>query len=192
MIFRGPHDRYDLMPVSEWQDLPVCSVPPMRWPKLSPSGKKYSFAEERDMVKNKLRAAVRICIYNRWTHLVIGDFGLGNGYRNPPEEMAELWREVFLWDPQVRGRIAEVQFVFEDVTQCTSRLILDDMSKKSKHGGSSKGKSKSSSSHSSSSSSSASGPTDFQIFQAVFDPDEIQRVLHQPDPRCGVRALMTS
>lgn len=174
------------------------SVPPERWPKLNQNGTKYSFQEERELVKNKLRAALTICAWHSISSVVIGDFGLGNGYRNPPQELAELWREVLLYDPVLRGRIQTVAFVFEDHSQSTAKLILDDIAKKSKggSGSSSKGKGKSSSSsHSSGSSSSSSSassgyPTDYQIFQHVFDPSEIQRVLSQPDPRLGLGNLI--
>jgi uncharacterized protein (TIGR02452 family) len=183
VVFRGPHDRYEKLPPTEWGVLPVCSVPPVRWPKLTQMGTKYSFAEQRDMVKRKLRAALRICVAHGYTNVVIGDFGLGNGYRNPPQEIAELWREVFLWDTDLRGRLQSVAFVFEDTQQSTTRLILDDLSKKSRHG--------KSSSSSRVSSSSSSSPTDFDIFQYVFDSDEINRALTQPDPRYGLGTLMS-
>lgn len=178
----------------------MVSVPPARWPKLTNNGTKYSFASERDIVKDKLRCALRICVYNNYTSIVIGDFGLGNGYRNPPQELAELWREVFLYDPELRGRIRHVAFVFEDEFQSTSQLILDDLAKKSKSGSSngssskSKGKSRSSSSSGSSSSSSSSSnpscPSDFQIFRHVFSESEIQRVLSVPDERYGLGNLL--
>ncbi len=166
------------------------SVPPPRWPKLTQNGTKYSFADEREMVKDKLRGALRICAYNSYSTVVIGDFGLGNGYRNPPQELAELWREVFLYDPDLRGRIRCVAFVFEDPTQSTTQLILDDIAKKAKGssgGSSSRSKTKGGSSSSSSTGNSA---TDFQIFSQVFDNTEIQRFLGQPDARYGLSNLL--
>ncbi|KAK3305769.1 uncharacterized protein B0T15DRAFT_209262 [Chaetomium strumarium] len=195
VVFRGPHDRYELRPEQEWRSLPVVSVPPPRWPKLTQNGTKYSFADEREMVKDKLRGALRICAYNGYSTVVVGDFGLGNGYRNPPQELAELWREVCLYDPDLRGRIRCVAFVFEDPTQSTTQLILDDIAKKNKgaNGTSSKHKSKSGSGSSSSSSSNSAtvlSPTDFQIFSHVFDNAEIQRFLAQPDARYGLNNLL--
>lgn len=205
VIFRGPHDKYEERKPDDWQALPVVSVAPMRWPKLQANGTKYSFGDEREMAKNKVRAALTICAYNDIRSIVIGDFGLGNSYRNPPQEMAELWREVFLWDTNLRGRIENVAFVFEDATQSTTRLILEDAAKKSKGGSSSgggggsssssKGKGKVKPSGSSSSSSSSSGalgaPTDVEIFQRFFDAAEIHRVASQGDPRMGLGNLMS-
>lgn len=195
VIFRGPHDRYEKLPPDQWKTLPVISVPPARWPKLTQNGTKYSFANEREMVKDKLRSALYVCAYYNYTSVVIGDFGLGNGYRNPPLELAELWREVLLYDPVLRGRIRYVAFVFEDERQSTTQLILDDLAKKSKSGGSSSSKSKSkskSSSGSSSSSSSSNAPTDYAIFQHVFSDREIQRVLSQPDARYTFDTLLSN
>lgn len=147
------------------------------------------------MVKDKLRGALRICAYHGYSQVVVGDFGLGNGYRNPPQELAELWREVCLYDPDLRGRIRCVTFVFEDPRQSTAQLILDDIAKKAKgsssNSSSSRSKTKSSSSSSSSSSLSAgSSPSDFQIFSQVFDSMEIQRFLGQPDARYGLNNLL--
>ncbi|OLN90014.1 hypothetical protein CCHL11_07203 [Colletotrichum chlorophyti] len=156
-------------------------------------GRKYSFTEERELVRNKMRAALRICVYHGYNHVVIGDFGLGNGYRNPPKELAELWREVFLYDPELRGQFLAVMFAFEDDRQCTAKCILDDIAKKTKgssSSSSSKSKSKSSSSSSSSSGSSSSHKSDFKIFSDIFAPNEIVRVRSQPDPRYAFSAIM--
>ncbi|KAL2137104.1 hypothetical protein VTI74DRAFT_8736 [Chaetomium olivicolor] len=189
VVFRGPHDKYEKLPLDQWRALPVVSVPPPRWPKLTQNGTKYSFADEREMVKDKMRGALRICAYNNYSTVVIGDFGLGNGYRNPPQELAELWREVFLYDPDLRGRIRCVAFVFEDPNQSTTQLILDDIAKKAKGGSSSSSRSKTKGG-SSTASLNGNSPTDYQIFAQVFDNNEIQRFLAQPDARYGLSNLL--
>ncbi len=186
VVFRGAHDKYEKLPEQQWRALPVVSVPPPRWPKLTQNGTKYSFADEREMVKEKLCGALRICAYNNYSTVVIGDFGLGNGYRNPPQELAELWREVCLYDPDLRGRIRCVAFVFEDVTQSTTQLILDDIAKRAKgSNAASRPKTKGGSS-----SSAGGAPSDFQVFSQVFDNNEIQRFLAQPDARYGFSNLL--
>ncbi|KAH7322766.1 hypothetical protein B0I35DRAFT_407205 [Stachybotrys elegans] len=182
VVYRGPHDRYEKLP--ELYDLPVISMAPTRWPKLKDNGLTYSFSEERELTREKLRGALRICLYNNYDRIVIGDFGLGNGYRNPPQELAEMWRDIFLFDPDIRGRFSYVIFVFEDENQSTMRCIHDDLVRKSSRRGVSKSKHKHESHGSSSSpSSSLRKVTDMQIFAHVFDSDEIERVLSQPDPR---------
>lgn len=175
VVFRGPHDRYEHRDPSNWHQLPVVSVVPTRWPKLKSNGTCYSFIEERDLAKVKLRAALTVCAHQGIQSVVIGDFGLGS-YRNPPQAMAEMWREVFLWDPNLRGRIENVAFVFEDRSQSTVRLILEDAAKRSRG---------------SSSSSAGGSPTDYDIFTHVFSGSEITRVLTQPDTRMGVQNLMS-
>lgn len=190
MVFRGPHDRYEKLPFEQWGELPVISVPPPRWPKLTQNGTKYSFSDEREMVRDKMLGALRICAYHGYNSVVIGDFGLGNGYRNPPQELAELWREVCLYDPDLRGRIRCVTFVIEDPNQSTTQLILDDLEKKAK-GSSSKSRPKSGSSSTSSSNSSLyNSPTDFEIFSRVFNQAEIRRFLSQPDERYGWNTIL--
>lgn len=170
-VFRGPHDRYEKLAEAQWKALPVVSVPPPRWPKLTQNGTKYAFAEERDMMRDKMRGALSICAYYDFQYVVVGDFGLGNSSRNPPRELAELWREVLLWDPALRGRFRCVSFVFEDHDQSTAQLILDDIAKK-------RGLAKSKTS-----SSSRSTPTDLDIFNHVFHRDEIARAVAQTDAR---------
>ncbi|ODA79091.1 hypothetical protein RJ55_04682 [Drechmeria coniospora] len=184
VVCRGPHGRYERL--ERWYDLPVVSVSPPRWPKLKENGSMYSFSEERDLMREKMRGALRICLYNNYDRVVIGDFGLGNNYRNPPREVAEIWRDVFLFDPDLRGQFTYVIFAFEDPSQSTERSILDEIAKKDKRRGSA-GRSRDGSSASSSTSSSRCyAPTDMAIFQHVFDPVEIQRVLSSPDPRYGL------
>ncbi|PHH91153.1 hypothetical protein CDD83_1487 [Cordyceps sp. RAO-2017] len=186
VVCRGPHDRYEKL--ERWFDLPVVSVPPTRWPKLKDNGSRYSFAEERDMMREKMRGALRICLYNNYDRVVIGDFGLGNSCRNPPQEVAEIWRDVFLFDPDLRGQFAYVIFAFEDPAQSTTRLILDEIAKKDKKGGAAKGRSSRDGAAASPSSapSRTYAPTDLSVFQCVFDAGEIQKVLSAPDPRYGL------
>ncbi|KAI1332295.1 hypothetical protein F5Y16DRAFT_407578 [Xylariaceae sp. FL0255] len=184
VVFRGPHDQYKKL--DQWYDLPVVSMPAARWPKLSHMGSKYAFPIERDLVKTKIRSCLRICAYYGHRSVVIGDFGLGNGHRNPPQELAEIWREVFLYDPDIRGRFDHVAFVFEDVYQSTAKLILDDIAKKSKSSSSRGRSSRHSSSHSSAD---ATISSDFDIFQHVFSPGEIHNLMSRPDPRYDISML---
>ncbi|KAK6220548.1 hypothetical protein LQW54_001993 [Pestalotiopsis sp. IQ-011] len=184
VVFRGPHDAYEKLP--QWNALPVISIPAARWPKLSHGGTKYAFPLEREMVMNKIRAGLLMCAEHKYIDVVIMDFGLGNGNRNPPQEIAEMWRDVFLWDPVLRGRFANVAFVFEDPYQSTTKLIMDDIAKKSKGGSSSK---KSKSSSVSSSSSGHSSPSDYDIFRSVFSPQAVQHELTRTDPRCSLSTL---
>lgn len=175
----------------------MISVPPQRWPKLSPCGSSYSFETEREISKCKIRGALRVAAHHGFTYVVVGDFGLGNSYRNPPVELASLWRDVLLYDTDLRGQFDGVAFVFEDERLSTSRLIADNISKKSSKvsgGSSSKSKNKSSSSSASSSSQYSGGSanfmTDFDIYRMTFSQEEVQRVLTERDPRCGINSML--
>lgn len=180
----------------------MVSVPPQRWPKLTQHGDKYSFTAERDIARNKIRGALRVCVAFGYDHVVVGDFGLGNSYRNPPAALAELWRDVLLYDPDLRGHFREVAFVFDDVHLSTTKLIQENISKKSSklgaggggggggHSSSSKIKSSKNSSKSSSKASSSSladaYETDINIFGHIFDPNEIESFVRARDPRCEI------
>ncbi|KAF4594948.1 mitochondrial chaperone BCS1 [Ophiocordyceps camponoti-floridani] len=179
VVWRGPHDRYDQL--DDWYNLPIVSVPPIRWPKLRDNGTRYSFSTERDMMRDKMRGALRICLYHGYDRVVIGDFGLGNSCRNPPRELAEIWRDVFLFDPDMRGQFVYVVFAFEDAEQSTVRLILDEIEKRNRNGAGPRPEP-----------STAPGPpppTDMAIFQLVFADSEIERVLSAPDPRYDLNMI---
>lgn len=135
--------------------LPIISVCPVKRPKLDTSGKKYSFKQEKELMKDKIRTALRIAIYYGYPNLCIGSFGLGPVFRNPPEEVANMWKDAFLRDPEFVGHFHDVVFAFEPEHLAPS---------------SSKSSSKSSKSSTKSTSSSA---RDIDIFRDVFNPSKI-------------------
>ncbi|RKF58904.1 hypothetical protein OnM2_064024 [Erysiphe neolycopersici] len=111
VIFRSGPERYDVW--SGYKALPIISVCPPKRPKLDSSGKKYSFHQERDIMREKIYIALRIAIWYRHTRLCIGTFGLGNGFGNPTEEVAKLWRDAILYNPEFVGHFKDVVFSFE-------------------------------------------------------------------------------
>lgn len=136
VIFRSETDRSEPLSEDQWQDVPVCSVPPVRWPKVNMTSGvlQYSFADERDLMREKITGALAICYSRGYTNIVVGDFGLGNGHRNPPSEVAQLWWEVATSGP-LQGRIRSIAFLFEDPRQSTRTLILEDLAKKHRKNG---------------------------------------------------------
>ncbi|OAA66063.1 hypothetical protein ISF_03901 [Cordyceps fumosorosea ARSEF 2679] len=182
VVCRGPHDRYEKL--DRWYDLPVLSMPPTRWPRLKDNGTSYSFDAERQQMKDKIRGALRICHYNGYDRVVVGDFGLGNGCRNPPQQLAEIWREVLLFDPELRGQFEDVFFIFEDPDLNTRRCIIEELIKKEQ-----KSRTKSRSGGVDLRSLLRDAPPDMVTFQRVFDADEIQRVISEPDPRYGLQMI---
>lgn len=107
-------------------------------------------------MKDKIRTALRIAIYYGYPNLCIGNFGLGPGFRNPPEEVATMWKDAFLRDSEFVGHFHDVVFAFEPEGLLTSS--------------SSKHTSKSSKSSTKGASSSV---RDIDVFRDVFSPSKI-------------------
>ncbi|KAG9235315.1 hypothetical protein BJ875DRAFT_276783 [Amylocarpus encephaloides] len=112
VVFRNGPERYE--PWQEYKVLPVISVCPVKRPKLDSSGKKYSFKQEKELMREEIKAVLRIAVYYRYHNLCIGNFGLGPGFRNPAEEVALMWRDAFLQDPEFQGHFEGVVFAFEN------------------------------------------------------------------------------
>ena len=92
----------------EMEHLPVISVAPVRGPRLKGGGTIYSFFEEQEHMKRKMRTVLRIAAYYNHKSLVIGAFGLGHNFRNPAREVAIMWRGLLYQEEEFRG-------VFQDV-----------------------------------------------------------------------------
>jgi hypothetical protein len=158
VVFRGGPEKYEVWP--EFKALPIISVCPVKRPKLDSSGKKYSFKQEKELMRDSIRTALRIAIYYGYYNLCIGNFALGSGYRNPPEEVATMWKDAFLKDPEFRGHFQDIVFAFEPPEASSSSSSSSKSSKSSSKGSSSK----------SNCSSSSSSSSDLDIFRHVFKP----------------------
>jgi hypothetical protein len=150
--------------------LPVISVAPVKRPKLKDNDKKYCFKDEKELMRDKLRTALRIAVYYGYVNLCIGTFGLGSGFGNPPEEVARMWRDLFLKDPEFVGHFNDVVFAFEPPEGPGG---ASSSSHSSSRGSSSKHSSKHSSSSSSSSSPKTSETSNLEVFKHVFSPSVI-------------------
>ncbi|TVY23700.1 hypothetical protein LHYA1_G007841 [Lachnellula hyalina] len=157
VIFRNGPNNYEAW--DEYQTVPVISVCPVKRPKLDTSGKKYSFKQEKEVMRDKIRTVLRIAIYYGYCNLVIGTFGLGPGFRNPPEEVASMWRDAFLKDPEFRNHFQDVVFAFQNPEgpNAPSSSSSKSSSKSSK----------------SSSASKSTASSDLEIFRHVFKPANI-------------------
>ncbi len=162
VVFRGGPEKYE--PWQKYKALPIISVSPVKRPKLDVSGKKYSFKQEKDMMRDQIYTALRIAVFYEHTRLCIGTFGLGSGFRNPTEEVALMWRDAILKNDEFVGRFQDVVFAFEAAEGSSAASIST----------SSKGSStKASSSKSSSSSSKISVASDLEIFRHAFRPENV-------------------
>ncbi|KAB8293295.1 hypothetical protein EYC80_007624 [Monilinia laxa] len=155
VVFRNGPEKYE--PWSEYKSLPIISVPTVKRPKLDSSGKRYSFKTERELMKASIKTALRIAIFYSYDKIVIGTYGLGPGFKNPPEEVANIWRELLVRDNEFNQQFSAIIFAFEP---CEGA------------GGSNSSSPSSSSknSKSSSSSSKTSFTHELEIFRQTFKP----------------------
>jgi hypothetical protein len=137
---------------NELAALPVISVPPIRRPKLDTAGKHYSFDAEKELMKEKIRTALRIAIFYNHPDIVLPAYGCGPVFKNPTREVANMFKDILFFEPEFIGQFSNVVFAFDDATS---------------------GSPGSSPSSSSAGGSSSSGKSDMQIFKEVYDPSKI-------------------
>lgn len=111
-VFRAGPDS-DYVEFSQMEHLPVISVAPVRGPRLNESGTSYSFIEERELMKDKMRTVLRIAAQCNHDKLVIGAFGLGPLFKNPPREVAEMWRSLLYEEFEFIGVFSDVAFAID-------------------------------------------------------------------------------
>lgn len=122
-------------------------------------------------MREKIVTALRIAVYYRYRRLCIGTFGLGAGFRNPPEEVAIMWRDAFTKDEEFIGQFDDVVFAFE--ASEGPATASSSSSSSSKPSSSKLSSSKSPSSSKTSSSSKSSTSADLDIFRHVFKPSVV-------------------
>lgn len=121
---------------------------------------KYSFEDEKELMKDKIRTALRIAVYYDHPDICIGAFGCGPIFRNPTREVASMFKDILFFEDEFKGQFSNVVFAFESGS----------------HGGSS---SSSPSTSSSSSSGSSTQKSDMQIFKEVFDPAKLYNTAYK-------------
>jgi hypothetical protein len=142
--------------------LPVISVPPVRRPKLDATGKKYSFDAERELMKDKIRTALRIAVHYGHTDICLGAFGCGPIFRNPTREVATMFKDMLFYESEFKGQFSNIVFAFDPSEASGSS--------------SGSGSSKSGSSSSSSSKGSSKGSpakSQMETFKEVLDPSKL-------------------
>ncbi|KAG5970696.1 hypothetical protein E4U56_007484 [Claviceps arundinis] len=115
VVYLGTRDKYEYLdPIL---DVPVVLVSPVRQPKLIGNGSSYPHGPNELIMREKICEALRICLHNNYDRVVIGDFGLGETYHNPPQAVAEIWRDLLLFHPDLCGQFESVDFAFVDQMQ---------------------------------------------------------------------------
>ena len=125
MFRAGPDKAYTVW--KEFRSLPVISVAPIRRPKLDDSGMKYSFDQERELMKEKMRGIVRIAAARKHPDIVMGAFGVGFGFKNPAIQVARMWREILFGEPEFHGVFSSIVFAIESASGGTSKDGLTDI-----------------------------------------------------------------
>ncbi|KAF2096529.1 hypothetical protein NA57DRAFT_58438 [Rhizodiscina lignyota] len=113
VIFRDGPDHYQAWNQTDWKSLPVISVAPVRRPKLDESGKRYSFSQERELMLEKMRTVLRITAMYEHASVVLGAFGVGHIFRNPPREVARMWKQLLFHEEEFSGVFANVVFAIQ-------------------------------------------------------------------------------
>lgn len=91
------HGLLDLARPEQLPVVSVVSVAAVRGPAIVKDldkKEKYRRAEDRDLMKGKMRTILRIAARNKHRRLVLGALGCG-AFGNPSGEVVECWREVF-------------------------------------------------------------------------------------------------
>lgn len=132
VVFRSGHEHdYAMWHDSKWTVVSVVSVAAIARPKLDETGTRYSFIEERDLQKEKMKAILRIAASYGHVNLVLSGFGScgpgtgdgqgnssghnaighgGSSYKNPIRDVCKIWRELLLEDDEFRGWFKNVVF----------------------------------------------------------------------------------
>ncbi|KAI9756715.1 MAG: mitochondrial import inner membrane translocase subunit tim54 [Chaenotheca gracillima] len=104
---------HHLMDLSDPRSLPVLSVisaAAIRDPVVTQTvPPRYRRREDRDVMKLKMGMILRIAVIKRHRRLVLGALGCG-AFANPPEDVAECWKEVFAENEFQQGWFESVIF----------------------------------------------------------------------------------
>lgn len=98
--------------------LDVVSVCAIKKPALTKEG--LLTYRDRDIVRRKIRSMFKIALWNGNDSMVLGAWGCG-AYRNPPSEIAALFREALLSD-EFRNRFKSVTFAI--LSKSDSKLAI--------------------------------------------------------------------
>ena len=112
VVFRsGPEKGYNVW--SDFKSLPIISVAPIRRPKLDEAGTEYSFDQERELMKEKMRTVLRIAAAAQHPDVCMGAFGAGPGFRNPVAQIAAMWKDILFSEPEFEGAFANIVFAIQ-------------------------------------------------------------------------------
>lgn len=120
LFFRSSQrDGFELLPYEECCFLSCIAVPAIRKPTLKQDGT-YTPAQRR-MMKDKIRGIFKVGLVHKHDSLVLGALGCG-AYKNPPEQVAEIFREVI---EEYVGCFKHIVFAILDYGRSRNRTIFE-------------------------------------------------------------------
>ncbi|KAF2433702.1 hypothetical protein EJ08DRAFT_668686 [Tothia fuscella] len=126
VIFRSGQDDYRPWPQQEYRSIPVISVAPVRRPKLDSTSTTYSFDDEKELMRDKMRSILRIATYYRYRDLCLGAFGVGPVFRNPARETANMWKEL-LFDSEEFNSFENIVFAIDTSASSSQKTGSADL-----------------------------------------------------------------
>ena len=64
-------------------------------------------------MKEKMRTVLRVAARTQHSQLCMGAFGVGPGFRNPPAQVAAMWRSILFCEKEFQGAFSNVVFAIE-------------------------------------------------------------------------------
>lgn len=113
VIRGGPEQNYQMWEQAEWRHVAVISVAPVRRPKVDESGLTYSFPQERELQKEKMRMILRMAAHQGIEDICLSPFGCGS-YRNPVEEVCQIWWDLLRQESEFEGWFRNIFFAVAD------------------------------------------------------------------------------
>jgi len=100
-VFKDDTDAPEILPENEWYkvDVLTCAAPNLRNADIYDSYTSHGYAEAveldelRNLIKKRVRRIVEVAAHEENEVLMLGAFGCG-AFRNPPELVADVFREV--------------------------------------------------------------------------------------------------
>jgi uncharacterized protein (TIGR02452 family) len=78
-------------------------------------------------MKEKMKTILRIAAYWRYRDIVLGAFGVGPVFRNPPRETAEMWKQLLFGDKEFNGAFENIVFAIDTSASSSSKTCSADL-----------------------------------------------------------------
>lgn len=127
LVFRQS-DRNGCDPILDWRErwwTNIISIAAIARPSLNSSGTDFARRNDREDTREQIKTMLRVAALEGKGYLVLSAFGCG-AFRNPPEAIAGLFREV-LQDVEFVGRFEAIYFAIMDRKGTRNYEIFNNM-----------------------------------------------------------------